>query len=140
MAQNSFPASHALIYSATADFRHDSIPTAIQAMKTQGPNYHVQFDQTEDMTWFTDDILAQYDALVFLDNTGEGECRDLQLECSHKYRWAVLDQDGQAALQRYIDKGGNFVAIHAASDCLRNSTFIDKEIGWFLRVNTRSKL
>ena len=73
MAQSSFPASRALIYSATADFRHDSIPTAIQAMETQGPNYNIQFDQTEDMTWFTDDTLAQYDALVFLDNTGEGE-------------------------------------------------------------------
>ncbi|GJE96229.1 class I glutamine amidotransferase-like protein [Phanerochaete sordida] len=111
-AQSNFPASKALIYSATADFRHDSIPTAVQSMKTQGPSYNVQFDQTEDMTWFTDDTLATYDALVFLDNTGE-----------------VLDADGQAALQRYIDKGGNFVAIHAASDCLRNSTFMEKELG-----------
>ena len=71
-AQSSFPASKGLIYSATADFRHDSIPTAIQAMKTQGPTYNIQFDQTEDMTWFTDDRLAQYDVLVFLDNTGQG--------------------------------------------------------------------
>jgi hypothetical protein len=74
-AQGSFPASRALIYSATADFRHDSIPTAIEAMKTQGPTYNVQFDQTEDMMWFTDDRLAEYDALVFLDNTGEGRAR-----------------------------------------------------------------
>lgn len=73
ISQGNFPSSKALIYSATADFRHDSIPTAIQAMKTQGPTYNVQFDQTEDMSWFTDDRLAQYDALVFLDNTGQGE-------------------------------------------------------------------
>lgn len=72
-AQSKFPASRALIYSATADFRHDSIPTAVQSLKTQGPSYNVSFDQTEDMTWFTDDRLAQYDALVFLDNTGEGQ-------------------------------------------------------------------
>lgn len=76
-AQTTFPASKALIYSATADFRHDSIPTAIQSLKTQGPSYNVQFDQTEDMTLFTDDRLAQYDALVFLDNTGEGKARHL---------------------------------------------------------------
>lgn len=62
-----------LIYSATADFRHDSIPTAIEAMKTQGPAYKIQFDNTEDPTWFTDDRLAQYDVLVFLMNTGEGK-------------------------------------------------------------------
>lgn len=62
-----------LIYSATADFRHDSIPTAIQALKTQGTSYNITFDQTEDQSWFTDERLAQYDVIVFLQNTGEGE-------------------------------------------------------------------
>lgn len=62
-----------LIYSATADFRHDSIPTAIQALKTQGASYNITFDQTEDQGWFTDEQLAQYDVIVFLQNTGEGE-------------------------------------------------------------------
>lgn len=70
--QSSTPA-RALIYSATADFRHDSIPTAIQVMKAQGPSYNITFDQTEDQSWFTDEQLAQYDALVFLQNTGEGK-------------------------------------------------------------------
>ncbi|KAI0090257.1 class I glutamine amidotransferase-like protein [Irpex rosettiformis] len=111
LAQSNTTAS-ALIYSATVDFRHDSILTAIEAMKAQGLSYNIQFDNTEDASWFTDDKLAQYDLLVFLMNTGE-----------------VLDNDGQTAFQRYIDKGGNFVGIHAASDCLRNSTFFDKELG-----------
>ncbi len=65
--------ARALIYSATADFRHDSIPTAVQALITNGPASNVQFDHTEDQTWFTDDRLAQYDAIVFLQNTGEGK-------------------------------------------------------------------
>ena len=72
LAQNDTTAS-ALIYSATADFRHDSIPTAIEAIKAQGPSYNIQFDNTEDASWFTDDKLAQYDLLVFLMNTGEGK-------------------------------------------------------------------
>ncbi|KAJ3557587.1 hypothetical protein NM688_g1389 [Phlebia brevispora] len=104
--------ARALIYSATADFRHDSIPTAIQAMKTKGPFYNITFDQTEDQGWFTDEQLAQYDAIN-------------KMFTAH----LVLDDAGQAALQRYVNFGGNFVAIHAASDCLRNSTFIDREIG-----------
>lgn len=41
----------------------------------------------------------------------------------------VLDDSGEAALQKYINLGGNFVAIHSASDCQRNSTFMEKEIG-----------
>ena len=62
-----------LIYSATADFRHDSIPTAVDALVQIGPRSNIAFDHSEDKTWFTDDTLAQYDALLFLSNTGEGE-------------------------------------------------------------------
>ncbi|KAH9038610.1 trehalose utilization-domain-containing protein [Lactarius hengduanensis] len=103
-----------LIYSATADFRHDSIPTARDALVARGPSIDVQFDATEDSTRFTDAGLASYDLLVFLMNTGE-----------------VLDEGGKAALQQYLDLGGNFVAIHSASDCLRNTTFYGREVGAF---------
>ena len=64
--------ARALIYTATADFRHDSIPIAIQSLKAKGPSYQIEFDNTEDGAWFTDTRLAQYDALVFVSNTGEG--------------------------------------------------------------------
>ncbi|KAI0292129.1 class I glutamine amidotransferase-like protein [Russula brevipes] len=104
-----------LIYSATADFRHDSIPTARDALIAGGQSINIQFDATEDPTRFTDAGLAPYDLLVFLMNTGE----------------AVLDTGGKAALQQYFDLGGNFVAIHAASDCLRNTTFYGREVGAF---------
>ncbi|KAJ3716004.1 class I glutamine amidotransferase-like protein [Lentinula raphanica] len=103
-----------LIYSATADFRHDSIPTAIQALQSQGSSFGIQFENTEDKSQFTDQNLAQYDALLFLDNTGE-----------------VLDDGGKTAFQNYLNLGGNFVGIHAASDCLRNTTFYGHEVGAF---------
>lgn len=67
-----------LIYSATEDFRHDSIPTAIQALQSKGPSFDIQFETTEDKAQFTDQYLARYDALLFLDNTGEGEFHDLR--------------------------------------------------------------
>lgn len=103
-----------LIYSATRDFRHDSIPTAIDALKGKGSSINVSFDNTEDQSQFTDDNLKQYDAVLFLDNTGE-----------------VLDDEGKAAFQRYLDLGGNFVGVHSASDCLRNTTWYGREIGAF---------
>lgn len=111
-AQQTTPPAKVLIFSATADFRHDSIPTAIQAMMTKGPSYNIQFDNTEDQTWFSSGKINQYDALVFLDNTGQ-----------------VLDDESEAALQTYVNAGGNFVGIHAASDCQRNSTFYGNELG-----------
>ncbi len=62
-----------LIYSATRDFRHDSIPTAIQALKANQASIGAEFDATEDETQFTDSILANYDTILFLSTTGEGE-------------------------------------------------------------------
>lgn len=77
--------AHVLIYSATADFRHDSIPTAIQAMISKGPTYNIQFDNTEDSSWFTDGRISLYDALVFLDNTGQGKSRACVILDPHIY-------------------------------------------------------
>lgn len=62
-----------LIYSATRDYRHESIPTAIEALTRRGKSINVWFESTEDESWFVYDRLCQYDAIVFLSNSGEGE-------------------------------------------------------------------
>ncbi|KAK1234917.1 hypothetical protein PQX77_001879 [Marasmius sp. AFHP31] len=106
------PVSSVLIYSATAGFRHDSIPTAIQALKAKGPSVSIQFTATEDENHFTDDNLALYNAIVFLSTTGE-----------------VLSPSGKTAFQNYLNLGGNFVGIHSASNCLVNDTFYGRQVG-----------
>lgn len=133
LAQQQLSATaHALIFSATAEFRHDSIPTAIQTMTSNGSQYNILFDNTEDQTWFKDGRINDYDVLIFLDNTGEGACLRISQKCqplTNGPTTAVLDDDAQAAFQDYVDAGGNFVGIHSASDCLRNSTFYANELG-----------
>jgi len=99
-----------LIYSATERFRHDSIPTAIRVLKEKSGLIDVDFDNTEDESWFTDEVLQRYDALLFLSTTGE-----------------VLKSD--APFQKYINAGGNFVGVHSASDTLRNSTAYINTLG-----------
>lgn len=101
-----------LIYTATKGFRHDSIPTAIAALKANQTSINVSFDNTEDPTAFNDHNLAAYDAVVFLSTTGE-----------------VLDDAGKTAFQKYLNLGGNFVGIHSASDSLVNTTFYTRELG-----------
>jgi len=64
--------SNVLIYSYTAGYRHDSIPTAISQMTQRGPDYGINFLNTEDMTMFTDTYLSQFDVIFFLSNTDEG--------------------------------------------------------------------
>ncbi len=88
-----------LIFSKTAAFRHDSIPQGIAAIQTLGTQNDWQVDATEDATFFRDDILSHYQAVIFLSTTGD-----------------VLTDDQQAAFQRYIEAGGGYVGIHSATD------------------------
>jgi hypothetical protein len=62
-----------LVYTATEGYRHDSIPTAIEVLGQQGPNYNISFDFTEDRTEFTQDNLANYDGILFVSTSEESE-------------------------------------------------------------------
>lgn len=117
-----------LIYSRTVGFRHDSIPTAIESLRSHSGTIDVIFDQTEDQMQFTDENLQQYDALLFLSTTGEGR-RHICTLILFVQLLAVLDDTGKTALQSYLGKGGNFIAVHSASDCLRNTSFYGRELG-----------
>ncbi|CAE6527183.1 unnamed protein product [Rhizoctonia solani] len=85
-----------LIYSYCDGFRHDSIPTAAKQLQAWGPYYNISFDWTEKQTDIRN--LSQYDVMVFVSSTGN-----------------MFDTAGQTAFTDFINKGGNFAAIHAAS-------------------------
>ncbi|KAK0235765.1 glycosyl-hydrolase [Armillaria nabsnona] len=105
-------AAKALVYTATAGFRHDSIPAAIQALQARGSVINVDFENTEDKGIFTEQGLERYDVVIFLSTTGE-----------------VLDDTGKTAFQNYLNNGGNFVGIHSASGTLNTTAFYGKELG-----------
>ncbi|KAG8866047.1 hypothetical protein FRC20_009137 [Serendipita sp. 405] len=101
-----------LIYSATAGYRHESIPTAVEALQSLGTRHGISFEHTEDRNKFQYGFLEQFDALLFLSNSGE-----------------VLDQDGKDAFQRYLDAGGNYIGVHGASACLFTTDFYNRTVG-----------
>ncbi|ELU40174.1 ThuA domain-containing protein [Rhizoctonia solani AG-1 IA] len=103
-----------LIYSATAGYRHESIPVATIALEELGQQHGIAFDATEDRTQFDGNSLEKYDAILFLSNSGEGKSFPIV---------------GKQAFQTYLDKGGNYIGIHAASACLYNTAFYHKEVG-----------
>jgi type 1 glutamine amidotransferase len=98
-AADSEPAFSVLLFSRTAGFRHDSIAAGISAIGALGEQNNFRVDAAEDARTFTDENLAQYRAVIFMNTTGE-----------------VLDAGGQAAFEKFIRRGGGFVGIHAASD------------------------
>jgi type 1 glutamine amidotransferase len=88
-----------LVFSKTAAFRHSSIDEGVTAIRKLGAENDFQVDASEEASLFTDANLALYDAVVFLSTTGD-----------------VLNAEQQAAFERYIQAGGGYVGIHAASD------------------------
>jgi type 1 glutamine amidotransferase len=89
-----------LVFSRTAGFRHGSIPAGTEAIRELGRLHGFRVDATEDPARFAPETLAGYDAVVFLNTTGD-----------------VLNQGQQAALEAYLESGRGFVGVHAATDC-----------------------
>lgn len=98
-AQAADPEFRALVFSKTAGFRHSSIPAGIAAIKQLGQEHNFTVDATEDAGAFTDENLSRYDVVIWLSTTGD-----------------VLNDEQQAAFERYIRQGGGYAGVHAASD------------------------
>ncbi|MBM4111680.1 MAG: ThuA domain-containing protein [Phycisphaerae bacterium] len=104
-----------LIFSKTAGFRHDSIETGVEAMKdVLAPMYRV--DATEDAAAFTPTNLERFRVVVFLNTTGD-----------------VLDDAQQRAFERFIEDGGGYVGIHAASDTEYDWPWYGKLVGAYFK-------
>ena len=105
-----------LVFSKTAGYRHDSIPAGVEALRAIGDQDGFRVDATEDDKAFNDANLARYREVIFLSTTGE-----------------VLDADGRAAFERYIQHGGAFVGIHAATDTGYEWPWYGKLVGNYFR-------
>ena len=60
-----------LVFTKTAGYRHDSIPAALEALRTLGARNGFAVDATEDAAAFTKARLARYGAVVFLLTIGD---------------------------------------------------------------------
>jgi type 1 glutamine amidotransferase len=89
-----------LIFSKTAGWHHESINAGVTAVQHLAQKHHFSVFWTEDAgRVFNDKELGKYEAVVFLLTTGD-----------------VLNDEQQAAFERYIRSGRGFVGIHSASD------------------------
>ena len=101
-----------LIYSRTAGYRHESIEPGVEAMRKLCDEHGYKMTHTEDPASFISDYLANYDVVIFLNTTKD-----------------VLDETGQKAFKSYIQNGGGFVGVHAASDTEYDWPWYGKLVG-----------
>lgn len=103
-----------LVFSKTAAFRHDNIEKGAHTLQAMGDQHGFVVEHSEDASLFTDDNLGRYAAIVFLSTTG-----------------TILDEGQKEAFVRYIQSGGGFVGIHAASDTEYDWPWYGKLIGGY---------
>ncbi len=119
MAQPKSPVStpkpmRLLIFSKTAGFRHKSIAAGQVALAKLAKEKGFLIDTTENSETFTETNLKQYKAIVFLNTTGD-----------------ILNDAQQADFERYIQAGGGFVGVHAATDTEHKWPWYNKLVGGY---------
>jgi glucose/arabinose dehydrogenase/PKD repeat protein len=103
-AQTSDSEYDVLFFHKTTGFRHASIPSAITAVEELGVDNNFSVTETQDASVFTDEGLAEYEAIVFFTD-GEN----------------TLDADQRNAFERYIQRGGGFAGLHSTSNMDKTS-------------------
>ncbi|RYF95954.1 MAG: ThuA domain-containing protein, partial [Chitinophagaceae bacterium] len=99
-----------LVFSKTTGFRHGSIAAGQKAIMKLGQEHGFEVDTTENSDYFNEDSLSNYAAVVFLNTTGY-----------------PLNNVQQADFERYIQAGGGYMGIHAATDA-------EYDWGWYSRL------
>ncbi|MCC9137830.1 ThuA domain-containing protein [Pontibacter silvestris] len=99
-----------LVFSKTSGFHHSAIADGNTAIIKLGEENGFEVDTTTNASYFQEDSLKQYAAVVFLSTTGD-----------------VLNHYQEADFERYIQAGGGFVGIHAATDT-------EYDWGWYGRL------
>lgn len=104
-----------LVFSKTAGFRHGSIPTGVEALREIGRKSGYRVEATEDSSWFRPDMLSRFQAVVFLNTTGD-----------------VLNDEQQRTFEAFIRNGGGYVGVHSAADTEYDWPWYGRLVGgWF---------
>ena len=83
---------------------HDNIALSVEAIKKMGAEKGFAVDVSDDPAVFTESNLKQYAALVFSNNSGQAFANDAERD----------------AFKHYIESGGGFAGLHAASTSERD--------------------
>jgi type 1 glutamine amidotransferase len=88
-----------LVFTKTMGYRHKSIEKGVETLVKLGKKNNFSITQTEDSLQFNAANLKKYGLVLFLSTTMD-----------------VLGTEQEQAFKEYINNGGNYMGIHAASD------------------------
>ncbi|HEX2536079.1 MAG TPA: ThuA domain-containing protein [Chitinophagaceae bacterium] len=114
--------SRILVFARTKGFYHESIPTGLATFQELGREAGITVDTTRDAAYFVTDSLRNYRAVIFLNTTMN-----------------VLNPDQQVAFERYIQAGGGYMGVHAATDTEYEWPWYNKLVGAYFLSHPKSQ-
>jgi len=87
-----------LVFTKTTDYYHEATPNAVKAFYNIAKENQWGITITKEATLFRDEILNNYDVVVFLLTGGD-----------------VFNNEQKLVFQRFIEAGGGFVGVHSAT-------------------------
>lgn len=107
-----------LLFTKTDGFHHESINEGVAAIKQLAVRNTFSVDWQEDAKLINDKNLEKYQAVIFLNTTGN-----------------ILNEEQQAAFEKFIKSGKGFVGIHSASDTEYDWPWYTKMVGNTFKIH-----
>lgn len=111
-----------LLFTKTDGFHHESINEGVDAIRLLAKRHEFGLDWQENASVFNDKALEKYSAVIFLSTTGN-----------------ILNDEQQAAFEKFIKSGKGFVGIHAASDTEYDWAWYTKMVGMMFKIHPRNQ-
>jgi type 1 glutamine amidotransferase len=113
-----------LVFSHTTGYRHASIPAGIEAIRALGADHGVDVAATEAPSPLTRGNLRGFEAVIFLNTTGD----------------VLPERQQQRALRRYVHSGGGYVGIHSAADTEHDWPYYGRLVGAYFKSHPIQQL
>ncbi|MEQ8530773.1 MAG: ThuA domain-containing protein, partial [Imperialibacter sp.] len=111
-----------LLFTKTAGFHHVSIHEGVDGVRALAARHNFSVDWQENASVFNDKQLANYDVVIFLSTTSD-----------------ILNDEQQAAFEKYIKSGKGWVGVHAAADTEYEWEWYTKMVGMMFQVHPQQQ-
>lgn len=112
----------ALLFTKTDGFHHESILAGVEAIRLLASKHHFAVDWQENAGVFNDKALENYKVVIFLNTTGN-----------------ILNDQQQAAFEKFIKAGKGYVGIHSASDTEYDWAWYTKLVGMMFKIHPQNQ-
>ncbi len=112
----------ALLFTKTDGFHHESIHEGVTAIRQLANRNNFTVDWQENASIFNDKALENYAVVIFLNTTGN-----------------ILNDEQQAAFEKFIRAGKGFVGIHSASDTEYEWPWYTKMVGMMFKIHPQQQ-